>query len=61
MPLIIIGAIIGALFGGLKGAAIGGLIGYGLGVAFKHSVVGGLRVVQSKLRESAFGVMGALC
>ena len=61
MPLIIIGAIIGALFGGLPGAIIGGLIGYGAGIALRHSLAGGLRVVQSQLIDSAFGVMGALC
>ena len=61
MPLIIIGAIIGALFGGLNGAIIGGLIGYGVGIVIKRTVVGGLRVVQSQLVDSTFGVMGALC
>ena len=61
MPFIVIGAIFGALFGGLKGAVIGGLIGYGAGLALKRTVVGGLRVVQSQLLDSAFGVMGALC
>ena len=61
MPLIVIGAIIGALFGGIPGAFIGGLIGYGAGVALKQTVVGGLRVMQSQLIETVFGVMGALC
>jgi len=61
MTLIIIGAVLGALFGGLKGAIIGGLIGYAAGLALKQTVVGGLRVVQSQLLDSTFGVMGALC
>ena len=61
MFLIFIGAIIGALFGSIPGAIIGGLIGYGAGIALKRSVVGGLRVVQSKLIDSTFSVMGALC
>jgi DnaJ like chaperone protein len=61
MFLIVIGAIIGAITGSLPGAIIGGLIGYGAGVALRHSVVGGLRVVQSQLIDSTFSVMGALC
>ena len=61
MALIIIGIIIGALIGSLPGAIIGGLIGYGAGIAIKRTVVGGLRVVQSNLVGSTFGVMGALC
>ena len=61
MGLIVIGAIIGALFGGLKGAVIGGLVGYGAGFVIKQTVVGGLRVVQSQLVDSVFGIMGALC
>ena len=61
MFLIVFGAIIGALFGALPGAIIGGLIGYGAGIALRHSFVGGLRIVQSKLIDSIFSVMGALC
>ena len=61
MFLIVLGAIIGAIFGSLPGAIIGGLIGYGAGIALRHSVVGGLRVVQSTLIDSTFSVMGALC
>jgi DnaJ like chaperone protein len=61
MLLSVIGAIIGAIFGALPGAIIGGLIGYGTGVALRRSVVGGLRIVQSKLIDSTFSVMGALC
>jgi DnaJ like chaperone protein len=61
MFLIVIGAIIGAIFGSLPGAIIGGLIGYGAGIALRRSVVGGLRIVQSQLIDSTFGVMGALC
>ena len=61
MLLIVIGAIIGAIFGSVPGALIGGLIGYGASFALRRSVVGGLRVVQSKLIDSTFSVMGALC
>ena len=61
MFLFVLGAIIGAVFGGLPGAFIGGFIGYGTGIALRRSVVGGLRVVQSQLIDSTFGVMGALC
>ena len=61
MFLIVIGAIIGAIFSSLPGAIIGGLIGYGAGIALRRSVVGGLRIVQSQLIDSTFGVMGALC
>lgn len=58
---IIIGAIIGALFGSVPGALIGGLIGYGVATALRHSLLGGLRVVQSQLIDSTFSIMGALC
>ncbi len=61
MLLIVIGAIIGALAGGLPGLLIGGVIGYGAGVVLRHTVVGGLQVVQSQLIDSTFAVMGALC
>ena len=61
MVLSIIGAMIGAIFGALPGAIIGGLIGYGASVALRRSVIGGLRIVQSKLIDSTFSVMGALC
>ena len=61
MVLLVIGAVIGALFGALPGAIIGGAIGYGAGVMLRQTLVGGLRVVQSQLIDSTFGVMGALC
>ena len=61
MFLSVLGAITGAVFGGPLGALIGGFIGYGAGVVLRRSVVGGLRVVQSQLIDSTFGVMGALC
>ena len=61
MFLIVFGAIIGAIFGSLPGAFIGGLVGYGAGIAIRRSLVGGLRIVQSQLIDSTFGVMGALC
>ena len=61
MFLIIIGIIIGAIIGSLPGALVGGLIGYGASVALRQSVLGGLRVVQTRLIDSTFSVMGALC
>jgi len=61
VALIVIGAIIGLLAGGISGLFIGGLIGYGTGVALQRFAVGGLRVVQSRLIDSVFAVMGALC
>ncbi len=61
MGLIVIGAIIGVFAGGLPGLFVGGLIGYGIDVALRRSIVGGLRVVQSQLIDSTFAVMGALC
>lgn len=57
----LIGAIIGALSAGLPGFVIGGFIGYLAGLALKRTVIGGLRVAQSRLVESTFSVMGALC
>jgi DnaJ like chaperone protein len=61
MFFLVIGAIIGALFGSLPGAIIGGAIGYGASIMLRHTVVGGLRIVQSQLIDSTFSVMGALC
>lgn len=61
MFLIIIGIIVGAIIGSLPGALVGGLIGYGASVVLRQSVVGGLRVVQSRLIDSTFSIMGALC
>ena len=61
MLLFVIGAIIGAIFGALPGALIGGFIGYGAGIVLRRSLVGGLRIVQSKLIDSTFSIMGALC
>jgi DnaJ like chaperone protein len=61
MFLIVIGALLGALFGGFAGLLIGAAVGYAAGAALRHSVIGGLRVVQSQLIDSTFAVMGALC
>jgi len=57
----LIGAIIGAISGGFAGFLIGGAIGYLAGFALKRSVIGGLRMAQSRLVDSTFSVMGALC
>lgn len=61
MALIVIGAITGLLAGGISGLFIGAIIGYGTGVALQRFAVGGLRVVQLRLIDSVFAVMGALC
>jgi DnaJ like chaperone protein len=59
--LTIIGAMLGALFGGFAGLVIGGLLGYGAGFALRQFVVDSLQVAQSKLLDSTFSIMGALC
>lgn len=56
-----VGAIIGAIFAGFPGVLIGGLVGYFAGKALQLSLVGGLQIAQSRLIESTFSVMGALC
>jgi DnaJ like chaperone protein len=57
----VIGAMIGAIFGGLPGFLIGGAIGYLAGIALQRTLIGGLRIAQSRLVDSTFSVMGALC
>ena len=57
----LIGAIIGAITAGLPGFIIGGGLGYLAAYALRRTVVGGLRVAQSRLIDSTFSVMGALC
>lgn len=59
--LMFIGALLGAIFGGFKGLFIGGFIGYAAGFAIRQFVVGSLKVTQSKLLDSTFSIMGALC
>lgn len=59
--LLPIGALLGALFGGWSGLVIGALIGYAAGHALRHFVVSSLRVTQTKLIDSTFSIMGALC
>ncbi len=61
MFLMLLGAIIGAAIGGVPGLLIGGLLGYGLRQLVVTSIVGGLRVAQSRLIDSTFSIMGALC
>ena len=61
MGLIVVAAVIGALFKGFSGLIIGALIGYGITVALRKTVIGGLRIAQSELIDSTFAVMGALC
>ena len=57
----VIGAIIGAISAGLPGLLIGGLIGYLAAFALQRTVIGGLRIAQSRLIESTFSVLGAVC
>jgi DnaJ like chaperone protein len=61
MFLMLLGAIIGAAVGGFSGLLIGGLIGYAARKVIVFSVVGGMRIAQSKLIDSTFSIMGALC
>jgi len=57
----VIGAIIGAIFGGPPGFFVGGVVGYFAGVALQRSFIGNLKIAQSRLIESTFSIMGALC
>ena len=61
MMLPVIGAVIGAISGGFPGLMIGAAIGYLASYALQRTVIGGLRIAQSRLVESTFSVMGALC
>jgi DnaJ like chaperone protein len=61
MFLMLIGAIIGAIIGGVPGLLVGGLLGYGARQLIVTSLVGGLRVAQTRLIDSTFSIMGALC
>jgi DnaJ like chaperone protein len=61
MFLPFIGALLGAIFGGFPGALIGGVLGYFAGVALRRSFIGNLQIAQSRLIESTFSIMGALC
>ena len=61
MFLPFIGALIGAIFGGFPGALIGGVAGYFAGNALRRIFIGNLQVAQSRLIESTFSIMGALC
>ena len=61
MFLPIIGALIGAALGGWIGALVGGYGGYLAGIALRRFVVGGLQIAQSRMVDSTFSIMGALC
>ena len=61
MLFIVIGGFIGLLIGGPAGLLIGAALGYAASHAVRHSILGGLRVVQSELIDSTFAIMGALC
>lgn len=61
MAFTVIGAIIGLLAGGIPGLVVGAAIGYAVGVVLQRTVLGGLQVVQSRLIDSTFSIMGALC
>jgi len=60
MPFIVIGAFLGLFVGGFRGLIIGAAIGYAISWWLRHSVLGGLHVVQSQLIDSTFSVMGAI-
>jgi DnaJ like chaperone protein len=60
MPFIVIGGFLGLVFGGFRGLIIGAALGYALSWWLRHSVLGGLQVVQSQLIDSTFSVMGAI-
>lgn len=59
--LILIGAVAGALSAGVKGLFFGAFIGWLIGWGLRQTVLGGLRVAQSRLIDSTFAIMGALC
>ena len=61
MMFAFLGAVIGAISAGLPGFLIGGAIGYLAAYALQRTVIGGLRIAQSRLVESTFSVMGAVC
>jgi len=61
MLLIVIGALLGAAIGGPMGALFGGGMGLVASNALKHSFIGNLSMAQSKLIDTTFGVMGAIC
>jgi DnaJ like chaperone protein len=60
MPFIVIGAFLGLFVGGFRGLIIGAAIGYATSWWFRHNLPGGLDVVQSRLIDSTFSVMGAI-
>lgn len=59
--LTVIGALAGATFGGFGGLVIGGILGYTATIILRRFIVGNLRVAQSRLLDSTFSIMGALC
>ena len=61
MIFIVLGALLGAALGGPMGALFGGGLGLIARNALRHSLVGNLRIAQSQLIDTTFGVMGALC
>lgn len=61
MLLIFIGAFLGLLLGNFPGLLIGAVLGYFADQVLKRAVLGGLRVAQAELVDTAFSIMGALC
>ena len=61
MILAVLGALLGAALGGPIGALFGGALGYAASGVVRQSFVGNLRIAQSQLIDTTFGVMGALC
>jgi len=54
MLLIVIAAALGLLAGGFPGLVIGAALGYWISRSLRHTVLGGLQVVQSQLLDSTF-------
>jgi len=61
MVFIVIGALLGAALAGPMGALFGGAMGLVASNALRHSLAGNLRMAQSQLIDTTFGVMGAVC
>lgn len=61
MFLALLFAVIGLFTGGFPGLLIGAAVGYIAGMLLQHFVMGQLQVAQSKLVESTFAIMGAVC
>lgn len=61
MIIIFIAAFFGLVTGGFQGLVIGAALGYLISRGLQQTVLGGLRVVQSRMLDATFSIMGALC